>query len=891
MQSSQVRDKFTDFFRAADHRIVRSASLVPQSDPTLYFTNAGMVQFKEVFAGREQRDYRRACTVQKCLRVSGKHNDLESVGRTSRHHTFFEMLGNFSFGDYFKEQAIAYAWRFLTEEVGLAEDRLTATVFEGDSEVPPDEEAERIWLQSVGLPPQRVQRLGRHDNFWAMGEHGPCGPCSEVHYFQGEHIPCAADECAGVACECDRWVEIWNLVFIQFDRRESGELAPLDAPGVDTGMGFERLVAILQGVPSTYDTDLIKPLIELTAERCGKRYGENADDDISLRVVADHARATAFCIADGVFPEKGGREYVLRRIMRRAIRHGRRLGFDQPFFAGVCSRVVDLMSGAYPELRERREIIEKLAHAEEQGFLRTLDRGLLKLQQSIAEAQRGGQQALSDAFVGDLFATDGFPIDLTRLIAEEAGIAVDEQAAQDWVARTHGAVDSKVGERGVAAIYQRLADELGATEFLGHVRAESETEVLAILELSGNEDTAPRQLEVANEGKDVEVVTRSSPFYARGGGQVGDAGAIVGPAGRVRVLDTLKPDGLLWVHRGKVEEGKLQVGDAVSMRIDRLRRRAIERNHSATHLLHRALRQQLGAHVAQKGSEVGPERLRFDFSHFEAVDRCCVRAIEQQVNQEIRDNTATRIETMPLEQARQRGAMALFGEKYGDEVRVVRIGEHSIELCGGTHVRRSGDIGLFRISSEEPLALGVRRIVATTGAAALNSDQLIEQQLAEVSAVLRSSPAEAADRVRRLLEQSKTQQREIEQLKQRLAVGGGASAAADITAVGSLRVISRRIDNMDAKTLRGAGDALRDQLGSGVVILGGANQGKATLLVMVSRDLTGTVHAGDLIKKVAGIVGGRGGGRPDMAQAGGDCVEKIDAALQQAVNLLSTKNE
>lgn len=873
MDARTIRKKFLDYFAAQRHQVVRSSSLVPASDPTLYFTNAGMVQFKDVFVGEESRSYSRACSSQKCLRVSGKHNDLENVGRTSRHHTFFEMLGNFSFGDYFKIDAIRFAWEFLTETVGLDKDRFVATVFAGEEGIPGDDEAFDIWHEQMGLPKERIQRLGKADNFWAMGDTGPCGPCSELHYHQSDDVVCAEEKCLGPACECDRWVEVWNLVFMQFNRDAEGTFHPLKAPGVDTGMGLERLAAVLQGHLSTYETDLVMPIILRVAEMANKRYGDEANDDVSLRVVADHARATAFCIADGVFPEKGGREYVLRRIMRRAIRHGKLLGFEEPFFHLACAEVVELMGDDYSELRENAQVIQQIVQAEERAFRRTLSRGLTKLQQNIDEAVRSGESTLAPAFVGDLYATDGFPVDLTGLIAEEAGLAVDEASAMQWVADTHGAANSKIGDQAVEAVYRKLSEELGATEFVGYDSDICQGHVTALLS-EGEERTEIKA------GQAVEVVCDRTSFYGRAGGQVGDQGTIEWPGGRIIVTETTKPAGTLIVHAGKVAEGTLKVGQAVDLRIDAARRDSIRRNHSATHLLHYALRSILGDHVAQKGSEVSSEQLRFDFSHFQGMTEEELNTAEAMVNDAIRRNEMATTEIKSYDEARSAGAMALFGEKYGESVRMVRIGSESVELCGGTHVSRTGDIGLFRFVSEDALAMGVRRVSCLTGDAALKYDQQTSGLLGQASRALKTTPRELPSRIEKLLAQLKDQAKEIGDLRQMIATGVQ-SQADQVKVVNGINVLVKRVDAADPKVLRNAGDTLRGRMGNGVVVLGGAHQGKATLLVMVSKELSKkTLHAGKMAGRLAEAVGGKGGGRPDMAQAGGPDIAGIDAALQ-----------
>ena len=880
MDSKTIRSKFLEYFASHGHERVASSAIVPANDPTLYFTNAGMVQFKDVFTGHERRSYSRAATSQKCLRVSGKHNDLEAVGRTPKHHTFFEMLGNFSFGDYFKEDAIRFAWQFLTEEVGLDPERMVATVFAGEDGVAADEEAYAIWREGVGVPAERIFRLGRADNFWSMGDTGPCGPCSEIHLMPDPKVDMASALSAGGPAVDDRWIEVWNLVFMQFERKASGEMVALKRTGVDTGMGLERLTALRNGFSSTYETDLFRPLIERAAELATRRYGDDPEVDISLRVIADHARATVFCIADGVFPEKGGREYVLRRIMRRAIRHGKLIGLEQPFFDQVCLAVVDQLGDVYPELRERREVIAKIVAAEESSFRRTLDRGLEKLQTAIRGAQEAKLSTLDASFVGDLYATDGFPIDLTRLIAEESGLAVDEEAAHGWVATTHGAGDTRVGDAAISEVFKNLADTLPAVEFVGYEQEETESKILAIVRDG-------QQVRSASAGDAIDIVSARTPFYGRSGGQLGDLGLVRTASAQVVIKDTSKPIGNLIVHHGTVSEGKVAVGESASLQIDTARRQAIRGNHSATHLLHHALREVLGTHVAQKGSEVGPNQLRFDFSHFQAMSPTELEEVELRVNAEIRANRPSSTELCSLEQAREAGAMALFGEKYGDRVRVVRIGGESVELCGGTHVRQAGEIGLFTIVSEESLALGVRRIVALSGEAALLHLQTRQRQLQEAAARLKAPVDELGARVEKLLGQLKEQGRELAQLKKQLATGGGTDLLASAEQLNGFRLLATRLDTGDPKVMREAGDSLRDRLGSGVLVLAGEHQEKATILVMVSKDLLSKVHAGKLVSELAGIVGGKGGGRPDMAQAGGPEVDKIDTALAHAKTTLA----
>ncbi len=878
MDTTTVRSKFLKYFEGQGHKVVRSSPLIQANDPSLYFTNAGMVQFKDVFTGKEKRAYTTATSSQKCLRVKGKHNDLKNVGRTSRHHTFFEMLGNFSFGDYFKREAIHHAWDFLTVDMQLDPDRLVASVLEGVEDVPADEEAYKVWNEEIGLPADRIKRLPASENFWSMGDVGPCGPCSEIHFHQGEHLPCDEEECLGVVCECDRWVEIWNLVFMQFDRSADGTLTPLKATGVDTGMGLERLAAVSQGVTSTYETDLFRPLNLFVAQRAGVTYGDDAKQDVSIRVVADHARATAFCIADGVFPAPNGREYVLRRIMRRAIRHCKLLGFEVPFLHEVCGKVVESMGEAYPELSMRARIIDKMTFAEETSFRRTLDRGLRKLQVAIDRALQEELDTLPVEVVGDLYATYGFPPDLTETIAEEHDLTVDEDAAMQWVREEHGGKQKFKGNAAVHVVYMKLLDEHGPTRFLGYDTEEASARVIALLREGALVDSVA-------EGEEVEIVLESTPMYGKAGGQLGDTGSVRWEGGEAVVTDTLKPGGALIVHEAKMAGGRLAVGDEVTATVDGARRQAIRLNHSATHLMHHALREVLGDHVTQQGSEVSPDALRFDFSHFEKMTSEEKARVEALVNAEIRRNAESSTKLMSYDDAQQTGAMALFGEKYGDDVRVVHIGNQSTELCGGTHVERAGDIGLFKIVSEEGLALGVRRIVARTGDGAVARVQQAEEQLRAMAEQLRCGPDEIQEKVEKLQAQVKVAEQEMEKLKHQLAVGVGQNVMDKVIEVNGVKLLVNRVDT-DPKALRQAGDTLRDRLDSGIVVLGGVHEGSAMLLVMVSKDLTGKYHAGNIVKQLVEMVGGRGGGRPNMAQGGGPDVERLDDALAKVVEML-----
>ena len=883
LTAAQIRDAFLRFFEARGHRRLASSSLVPQNDPTLLFTNAGMVQFKDVFTGREKRDYSRATTSQKCVRAGGKHNDLENVGFTARHHTFFEMLGNFSFGDYFKKDAVAWAWEFVTspEWLGVPRERLAATVFAGEGGVPWDEEAYQLW-KAEGVPEDRILKLGAKDNFWAMGETGPCGPCSELHYFQGDDIACAevaaGRACLGVACECDRWLEIWNLVFMQFERSPEGGLTPLPKPSIDTGAGLERIAAVVQGKRSNYDTDLFQKIIHAIEQVAGKRYGERDDDDVSMRVIADHARATTFLVGDGVLPSNEGRGYVLRRIMRRAIRHGKRLGLERSFLVGVCGSVIDEMSGAYPETRENRAFIEKVALTEEESFRRTLDKGLSILEEEMARLAAEAQKVIPGEVAFQLYDTFGFPMDLTRTIAAERGLAVDEPGFDRHMAEQRARSEWKgSGEAAVGDLHKQIAGELGETKFLGYDTTTAQAEVKALV-VNGARAAAARK------GDRVEVITDATPFYGESGGQVGDQGSISSQAGRVVVEDAQRPVPGLIVHVGKVTEGELAVGDLVELSVDDARRDLVRANHSATHLLHFALRQRLGEHVKQAGSVVAPDYLRFDFSHFQPLADEETREIEAAVNELVRRNEATDTNVLELEEARKTGAMMIFGEKYGDRVRVVRIGP-SKELCGGTHVRRTGDIAFFKIASEESIAAGVRRIVAYTGPKAVDLAQRAEDELKRSAALLKAGAFDVAAKIDAMQKRLRELERALEEARSTIAVARSGDLASQAREVNGIRVLTARVEG-DGNALRDLADKLRDKLGRGIVALGSEHDGKAVLLVAVTKDLTSRIKAGDLVKEAAKLVGGKGGGKPDLAQAGGPDARGLERALARVEELV-----
>ncbi len=880
--AAEIREAFLRFFEEQGHRRVASSSLVPHADPTLLFTNAGMVQFKDVFTGRERRDYSRATTAQKCVRAGGKHNDLENVGFTARHHTFFEMLGNFSFGDYFKKDAIAWGWEFVTSPrwLGVDRSRLAATVFAGEGSLPWDEEAFELW-KAQGVSEDRIHRLGAKDNFWAMGDTGPCGPCSELHYFQGNDIPCAEEKagraCQGVACDCDRWLEIWNLVFMQFERSSDGNLTPLPKPSIDTGAGLERMASVAQGKRSNYDTDLFQNIIRAVEKLAGKQYGANEDDSVSMRVIADHARATTFLVGDGVLPSNEGRGYVLRRIMRRAIRHGKRLGLEKLFLADVCSAVIEEMGAAYPETRENRAFITKVASQEEESFRRTLDKGLQILEEEMARLAKAKESVVPGNVAFQLYDTFGFPMDLTRVIAGERGLGVDEAGFDRHMAEQRARSEWKgSGAQAAGDVHKQIAAEIGEVHFLGYETPVAKAEVKAIV---ANGARAAK----AAKGDRVEIVTAATPFYGESGGQVGDVGAIRGPNGAVAVKDAQRPVPGLIAHVGVVEAGEIAVGDLVELAVDDARRDLIRANHSATHLLQFALREKLGEHVKQAGSVVAPDYLRFDFSHFQPLTDEDLATIERRVNDLVRENAATDTSVLELEKARQSGAMMIFGEKYGDVVRVVRIGP-SKELCGGTHVRRTGDIAFFKIASEESIAAGVRRIIAHTGPKAVELSQREGDELRRTAALLRTGAFEVAQKVEAAQKRVKDLERALEEASSKMAAAQSGDLAAQAKEVAGAKVLAARVQG-DGKSLRELADKLRDKLGKGVIALGAEVDGKAILLVAVTKDLTAKVKAGDLVKEGAKLVGGSGGGKPDMAQAGGPDASGIEKALARIEEL------
>ncbi len=879
MTGNELRQSFLDYFRERGHTIVRSSPLVPGDDPTLLFTNAGMNQFKGVFLGEEKREYRRAVSAQKCVRAGGKHNDLENVGRTARHHTFFEMLGNFSFGDYFKKEAIEYCWDLLTEKWGLPKERLKATVFTDD------DDAFQLWKNIAGLSGDRILRLGEKDNFWAMGDTGPCGPCSEVHFHQGDHLPCAEEQaggkCLGPACECDRWLEIWNLVFMQFNRDASGKMTPLPKPSIDTGMGLERLAAIMQGKMSDYDTDLFRPLIG-HVERLSKiAYGASIEHDVSMQVIADHARAATFLITDGVTPSNEWRGYVLRRIMRRAMRHGRMLGLAEPFLWDVTRTVVEIMGAAYPEIVEAHGRVMDVVRQEEERFAETLDLGMAKIREYL-ETHAGDKRKIVDGkFLFTLYDTHGFPTDLAKEVFEDEGWSVPPEALQQFEtemeaqrerARAGASFGVAHDADGSLEIYRQLSTQLPKPQFLGYSELASPAHVLAMV-------GEGRRLGEAGQGQTVEIILDRTPAYAESGGQMGDTGSIVGHEGQGAIEDTYYRGSQLIVHRVRVTQGRFRENEEVAVTVESRRRQGLKLHHTGTHLLHAALRRILGSHVAQAGSLVAPDHLRFDFSHGAAVKDSEVEKVEDLVNEHVQANIVVTPAEMDLQEALKSGAMALFGEKYGDRVRVIRIGDFSTELCGGTHLEATGQIGLFKIASEGAVASGVRRVEAVTGDAALRHVGREEQALRESAGLLKIPPLELPRRLQKLLDEQKQLEKQLQQLEARLAKGRAQELAASARVVAGVPVLAARLDGLDAEGLRSVVDTLRERMSSGVICLGSSVDGKVTLVASVSKDLTKRFPAGKLVQEVAPMVGGKGGGRPDLAQGGGTDASRLDEAL------------
>lgn len=877
MTGGEIRSAFLRFFEQHGHRVEKSSSLVPQDDPTLLFTNAGMVQFKDVLLGREQRDYVRATTAQKCVRAGGKHNDLENVGRTARHHTFFEMLGNFSFGDYFKEGAIAFAWEFLTEQLALPKEKLWITIYQDD------DEAFDIWHKQVGVPADRIVRMDEKDNFWSMGDTGPCGPCSEIHIDQGPALGTGPEDVLGG--EGDRYLELWNLVFMQYDRDAQGNLTPLPQQNIDTGMGLERIAAIMQGVQSNYDTDLLRPLIGAVEELIEKPYGDDDNDDVSMRVIADHMRAAVFLLADGVLPENTGRGYVLRRIIRRAARHGKMLGFTEPFMHRLVEHCVRLMGTAYQELETHQSYITKLLLGEEERFLNTLHQGLRELDVLVEAHHADGTRLITGPEAFRLYDTFGFPIDLAEEVVDDAGMRLDREGFEEVLetTRQHARETWKgSGEVQVDPVYQQVLHRVGATRFLGYDTIEA-TQPVAALVVDGQE------VDEVQTGQQVELVFAQTPFYGESGGQVGDVGRVVAVDDGVEIdiTDTQKPVADLIVQHGVVRRGVVRRDMALQLHVDSERREAIRKNHTATHLLHAALRQILGDHVKQAGSLVAPDRLRFDFTHFARLSSRELDRIESLVNEHVWTNTSVQEEVTSLDNALSSGAMALFGEKYGEEVRTIEVPGFSKELCGGTHVRATGEIGFFTITSEAGIGSGVRRIEALTGPGAYQYVKRDERILQDMRQMLKAQPQEEVDKLQRLTAHQRELERQLTALQQRLATAQTQDHFSEVHDVDGIKVLALHLDSFDRKSLRSFVDTAKERLGSGVVVVGTAEDDKVALVAGVTKDLTARISAGELMGKLAAMTGGKGGGRPDMAQGGGTDVAKLPEAIAQVPTLVA----
>jgi alanyl-tRNA synthetase len=875
MTGTEIRTRFLKYFSDRGHKVVGSSGILPKNDPTLMFANAGMNQFKDCFLGMEDRGYYRAASSQKCVRAGGKHNDLENVGRTARHHTFFEMLGNFSFGDYFKKEAIAFAWEFLTKDLGLDKNRLYVSVYTED------DEAADIWHLQEGVPTGRIFRFGEKDNFWSMGDTGPCGPCTEIFYDQGPEAGCGGPECT-VGCDCDRYMEIWNNVFMQFNRSSDGTMSPLPKPSVDTGMGLERITAVMQGVTTNYDTDLLQGIIRHIERLSGKKYRADDKDDVSMRVIADHARAVTFLICDGALPSNEGRGYVLRRIMRRAARHAKMLGCAEPMLYHTVDAVRDMMGEVYPELLERESYIKKVVLAEEQRFAETLDRGLAILNDEVAKLRADGRKTIPGDVLFKLYDTYGFPTDLTGDIVGGEGFDIDEAGfvvcmeRQREQAREHW---KGSGEEGIAQVYKELHNRGVHSTFVGYDEMSTYSPIAAIIKSGVVVDSAAA-------GDTVEVVTEATPFYGESGGQKGDCGSISTGNAHLNVIASSRPFSDLIVHRAVIIKGTLKTGDAADLKVSLPDRSATARNHTATHLLQTALRRVLGEHVKQAGSLVSLDRLRFDFTHFSAINDGEIYQIEDMVNGFIMANDDVVTKQMNVSEAIEAGATALFDEKYGDFVRVVRVGDVSMELCGGTHVRAAGEIGLFKIVSEAGIAAGVRRIEALTGTGALGFVRQMTEEQRTIAAMLKAEGGSAIDRLEKLLLRQKEMQREIEALQGKLNAAASGDLLSQVVEVNGLKLLAVKVSVQEAKDLRELSDTLRDRLGSGIIVLGAEIDGKANLLVSVTPDLSGKYKAGEMIKRLAPLIGGSGGGRPEMAQAGGTMPERLGETLAEAEKAL-----
>ncbi|WP_320172306.1 alanine--tRNA ligase [Maridesulfovibrio sp.] len=877
MKASEIREKFLKYFENKGHTVVDSSSLIPKDDPSLLFTNAGMVQFKKTFLGQEKRDYVRATTSQKCLRVGGKHNDLENVGRTARHHTFFEMLGNFSFGDYFKEDAIKFCWEFLTEELGLPKDKLYITIYKDD------DEAGELWQKVVNVPADRIYRLGEKDNFWSMGDTGPCGPCSEVHIDQGEDMSCGPN-CGIGKCDCDRFLEIWNLVFMQYDQDEEGNRVPLPRPSIDTGMGLERITAVCQGVQSNFETDIFQPMIQAVAKKAGVKYKEDSEIDTALQVIADHSRSIAFLITDQILPSNEGRGYVLRRLIRRAFRFGRLLGLTDPFLHETTRMVVDQMGGQFPELLDNKDFMARMVREEEERFSQTLDKGLIILEDEMEELKKQGGNVISGEAAFKLYDTYGFPLDIINDVAEKQGFTVDEpgfNAAMKEQKERAKAAWKGSGEKNSGAIFRQVLEAGLKNSFTGYRELVTESRIINLLSEEGE------HLERITQGSGGWMITAATPFYGESGGQMGDSGSVGTMTGNADVLESIKASKELTASKIFVSEGELLVEQEAKLEVDPATRAATERNHTVTHLLHAALRKVLGDHVKQSGSLVGPDRLRFDFTHIAAMTPEEIAEVENDVNRAILSDTRVDVQEMSAKDATAKGATALFGEKYGNVVRVVEIPGESMELCGGTHLKSTGEAGTFVILSESGVAAGIRRIEAATGWNSLKFLQEQREEIAKSSAMLKAAPGQLADRIAALQSQVKELTRANDQLQSKLASEAGADLMSSVEELGGVKVLAAKLEVTNVKALRDQADALKSKMDSGIFCLAAkVDDQKVSLIIAVTKDLHDRFKAGDLIKPVAAEVGGGGGGRPDMAQAGGtnpDGIENAFATLKKIV--------
>ena len=876
MTGNEIRRQFLEYFKKHGHQIVRSSSLVPSDDPTLLFVNAGMVQFKRIFLGEEKRSYVRATTSQKCVRAGGKHNDLENVGYTARHHTFFEMLGNFSFGDYFKEKALEFGWDLLVNGYGLPQDKLWVSIYLDD------DDAHELWNKHIGVPADRIARFGEEDNFWSMGDTGPCGPCSEILIDRGEEFGCGKPNCK-VGCECDRFLELWNLVFMQFNRDASGKMTPLPKPSIDTGLGLERMVAIIQNVPTNYDTDLIMPIIQKVENLSEKRFGDYPETDIAMKVIADHSRAAAFLIGDGILPSNEGRGYVLRRIIRRAIRYGRNIGLARSFLHKTAGVVYGIMESAYPELKEAEAFISNVIKNEEIRFSETLDHGLRLLNDSLSDMKAKGQNKVPGRIIFKLYDTYGFPVDIVRDVVRDQNMVLDLEGFDEAMEEQREKSRSIATFSEVSDAYKNLSSKGIRPAFKGYDAVHCSSAVLALVK-DGNE------VQEAKEGQIIEVVTEATSFYGESGGQVGDKGRITGQSGNedldIMVTDTIKdPTGLI-IHKGQIVSGRIKKGETIILTIDSELRDATALNHTATHILHSVLRRVLGDHVKQSGSLVSPDRLRFDFTHFSQVDPDILDEIEILVNKRIRENIQVRFEEMDAEEAFKTGATALFEEKYGDRVRVISIADFSKELCGGTHTDRTGNIGLFKIIGESSVASGVRRIEALTGQTALGYIQKTSKIIQNTARLIKEKPETVAQRIEEILTDQKSMKKELIQLKTKIAEMSVDGTEDNISSVKGIKVLIKKVSVDTPAALRELADRMRNKIKSGIVVLGSVAGSKVLLIVIVTKDLTDRYKAGNIVKEVASVVGGGGGGRADMAQAGGTKPEMLDRALDRAYKVV-----